>query len=113
MFHPNIYLNGEICLDILQELPWGQRPLADPTIGSDPMSDFSVDFTKSYARRRPRSHYSQRLKFINTLIKGEGEKITDDRIEVLSHCYSNVKYLANVYNTEIMDMLRKYDPEIQ
>ncbi|CAE7611925.1 unnamed protein product [Symbiodinium sp. CCMP2456] len=75
------------------------------------MSDFSVDFTKSYARRRPeepRSHYSQRLKFINTLIKGEGDKITDDRIEVLSHCYSNVKYLANVYNEEIMGMLRKY-----
>mmetsp|Transcript_78044 Transcript_78044/g.137514 ORF Transcript_78044/g.137514 Transcript_78044/m.137514 type:complete len:81 (+) Transcript_78044:26-268(+) len=80
------------------------------------MADFSVDFTKSYARRRPeepRSHYSQRLKFINTLIKGEGDRITDERIEVLSHCYSNVKYLANVYNPEIMEMLKKYDPEIQ
>mmetsp|Transcript_16573 Transcript_16573/g.29453 ORF Transcript_16573/g.29453 Transcript_16573/m.29453 type:complete len:82 (-) Transcript_16573:132-377(-) len=79
------------------------------------MADFSVDFTKSYARRRPdepRSHYSSRLKFINALIKGESGNITDERVEVLSHCYSNVKYLANVYSTEIMDMLRKYDPEI-
>mmetsp|Transcript_364 Transcript_364/g.275 ORF Transcript_364/g.275 Transcript_364/m.275 type:complete len:82 (+) Transcript_364:102-347(+) len=79
------------------------------------MADFSVDFTKSYARRRPdepRSHYSSRLKFINAMIKGEADKVTDERIEVLSHCYSNVKYLSNVYNAEIMDMLRKYDPEI-
>mmetsp|Transcript_1694 Transcript_1694/g.3972 ORF Transcript_1694/g.3972 Transcript_1694/m.3972 type:complete len:81 (-) Transcript_1694:101-343(-) len=78
------------------------------------MADFSVDFTKSYARRRPdepRSHYSSRLKFINAMIKGEPE-LTDERIEVLSHCYSNVKYLANVYGNEIMEMLRKYDPEI-
>mmetsp|Transcript_234 Transcript_234/g.235 ORF Transcript_234/g.235 Transcript_234/m.235 type:complete len:82 (+) Transcript_234:105-350(+) len=79
------------------------------------MSDFSVDFTKSYARRRPdepRSHYSSRLKFINALLKGEASNITDERIEVLSHCYSNVKYLSNVYGTDIMNMLRKYDPEI-
>mmetsp|Transcript_29983 Transcript_29983/g.82268 ORF Transcript_29983/g.82268 Transcript_29983/m.82268 type:complete len:82 (-) Transcript_29983:118-363(-) len=79
------------------------------------MADFAVDFTKSYARRRPdepKSHYSSRLKFINSLIKGEGTGLTDERIEVLSHCYSNVKYLANVYYPEIMNMLRKYDPEI-
>merc|ERR1712190_571728 len=79
------------------------------------MSDFSVDFTKGYARRRPdepRSHYSSRLKFINSLIKGEAANITDERIEVLSHCYSNVKYLSNVYGPEIMEMLRKYDAEI-
>mmetsp|Transcript_117222 Transcript_117222/g.250497 ORF Transcript_117222/g.250497 Transcript_117222/m.250497 type:complete len:82 (+) Transcript_117222:78-323(+) len=79
------------------------------------MEAFSVDFTKSYARRRPdepRSHYSSRLKFINALIKGESGSLTDERIEVLSHCYSNVKYLSNVYNVEIMDMLRKYDAEI-
>mmetsp|Transcript_69393 Transcript_69393/g.129601 ORF Transcript_69393/g.129601 Transcript_69393/m.129601 type:complete len:83 (+) Transcript_69393:76-324(+) len=76
---------------------------------------FAVDFTKSYARRRPeepRSHYSSRLKFINAVIKGEGDQITDERLEVLSHCYSNVKYLSNVYNPEIMEMLRKYDPDI-
>jgi len=79
------------------------------------MSDFAVDFTKSYARRRPdepRSHYSSRLKFIHALIKGEGSSINDERIEVLSHCYSNVKYLSNCYGEEIMSMLRKYDPEI-
>merc|ERR1712113_509158 len=79
------------------------------------MSDFAVDFTKSYARRRPdepRSHYSSRLKFINAMIKGEGESVTDERIEVLSHCYSNVKYLSNIYGKEIMGMLQKYDPEI-
>merc|ERR1712113_144079 len=82
---------------------------------SHKMSEFAVDFTKSYARRRPdepRSHYSSRLKFINAMIKGEGDKITDERIEVLSHCYSNVKYLSNVYGKEIMEMLSKYDPEI-
>eukprot|EP00435_Cladocopium_sp_Y103_P020510 s2206_g5.t1 len=110
MFHPNIYNNGEICLDILQGGVPPQKTRYFPST-AEAMSDFSVDFTKSYARRRPeepRSHYSQRLKFINTLIKGEGDKITDDRIEVLSHCYSNVKYLANVYNSEIMDMLKKY-----
>merc|ERR1712126_258829 len=79
------------------------------------MADFSVDFTKSYARRRPdepRSHYSSRLKFINAMLKGEGDKLTDERVEVLSHCYSNVKYLSNVYNQEIMQVLHKYDPEI-
>jgi hypothetical protein len=34
---------------------------------------FAVDFTKSYAKRRqdePRSHYAERLKFINELRKG-------------------------------------------
>merc|ERR1712113_802257 len=80
----------------------------------DDMSEFAVDFTKSYARRRPdepRSHHSSRLKFINAMIKGESD-LTDERIEVLSHCYSNVKYLANVYNNEIMEVLRKYDPEL-
>mmetsp|Transcript_79826 Transcript_79826/g.158135 ORF Transcript_79826/g.158135 Transcript_79826/m.158135 type:complete len:105 (+) Transcript_79826:48-362(+) len=79
------------------------------------MADFAVDFTKSYARRRPdepRSHYSSRLKFINAMIKGEGDNVTDERIEVLSHCYSNVKYLSNIYGPEIMDCLRTYDPEI-
>ena len=67
------------------------------------------------ARRRPdepRSHYSARLKFINALIKGEGSTLTDERIEVLSHCYSNVKYLANVYNDQVMHLLTKYDPEL-
>ncbi|CAK0883644.1 unnamed protein product, partial [Prorocentrum cordatum] len=56
--------------------------------------------------------HSSRLKFIHALIKGEGSSINDERIEVLSHCYSNVKYLSNVYGDEIMNMLRKYDPEI-
>lgn len=78
-------------------------------------ASFSVDFTKSYARRRPdepRSHYSARLKFINALIKGEGNSLSEERIEVLSHCYSNVKYLANVYNERVMELLMKYDPEL-
>jgi len=74
-----------------------------------------VDFTKSYARRRPdepRSHYSARLKFIDAMVKGEEGRLTDDRIEVLSHCYSNVKYLSNVYKEDIMTILRMYDPEL-
>ena len=29
-------------------------------------------------------------------------RITDERIEVMSHCYSNVKYLSNVYNSETL-----------
>mmetsp|Transcript_20998 Transcript_20998/g.55997 ORF Transcript_20998/g.55997 Transcript_20998/m.55997 type:complete len:82 (+) Transcript_20998:58-303(+) len=79
------------------------------------MEGFCVDFTKSYARRRPdepRSHYSARLKFIDSMVKGEEGRLTDDRIEVLSHCYSNVKYLSNVYKEDIMTILRMYDPEL-
>lgn len=35
-----------------------------------------VDYSKPYAKRRPdepRSHYAQRLKFINELIRGMGD----------------------------------------
>ena len=52
------------------------------------------DFTKSYARRRPdepKSHYNARVKFIQALLKAEGDVLTDDQVEVFSHCFSNVK----------------------
>ena len=76
---------------------------------------FSVDFTKGYAKRRsdePRSHYAQRLKFINELRRHEPE-ISDERTEVLSHCYSNVKFLKNTYHPEIMAVLERYDPDVK
>ena len=77
------------------------------------MASFSVDFSKSYAKRRPdepRSHYAQRLKFINELRKYES--VSDERTEVLSHCYTNVKFLKNTYAKEIMEILEKYDPDV-
>ncbi len=55
------------------------------------------DFQKSYARRRPdepKSHYAARIKFIQALLKAEGHKLSDDKIEVYSHCFSNVKYIS-------------------
>eukprot|EP00392_Amoebophrya_sp_AT5.2_P019235 g19992.t1 len=74
------------------------------------------DFQKSYARRRPdepKSHYNTRVKFIQALLKEQGNVLTDERIEVLSHCFSNVKYLDNKYPGDIMDTIAKYDPTIQ
>ncbi|KAF4661715.1 hypothetical protein FOL46_005633 [Perkinsus olseni] len=67
-----------------------------------------VDYSKPYAKRRPdepRSHYAQRLKFINELIRGMGDSLSDDRIDVLSNCYTNVKFLNNKYHPEIMEIL--------
>ena len=75
---------------------------------------FSVDFSKIYAKRRPdepRSHYAQRLKFINELRKNE--EISDERTEVLSQCYNNVKFLKNTYAKDIMEILEKYDPDVK
>jgi adenosylmethionine-8-amino-7-oxononanoate aminotransferase len=77
------------------------------------MSSFSVDFNKNYAKRRPdepRSHYAQRLKFINELRRNE--EISDERTEVLSQCYTNVKFLKNTYAAEIMEILKRYDPDV-
>ncbi|KAF4731304.1 hypothetical protein FOZ63_012029 [Perkinsus olseni] len=142
-----------------------------------------VDYSKPYAKRRPdepRSHYAQRLKFINELIRGMGESnkggagacveenrifrsvahprsvwltegmgqffvlriwsgtclafewrvsclarsqcrfmltlckisLSDDRIDVLSNCYTNVKFLNNKYHPDIMEILEKYDPDV-
>ena len=71
------------------------------------------DFQKSYARRRPdepKSHYNARVQFIKALLKAEGSTLTDDRVEVLSHCFSNVRYMKNKYGPEIMTMIEKYDP---
>ena len=81
------------------------------------MSDgsFAVDLTRSYAKRRhdePRSHYAQRLQFINALV-ADNSGLPDDRIEVLSNCYTNVKFLNNRYHPEIMSILEKYDPEVK
>lgn len=80
----------------------------------DMSSSFAVDFSKSYAKRRPdepRSHYAQRLKFINELRRHE--EVSDERTEVLSHCYTNVKFLSNTYAAEIMALLEKYDPDVK
>jgi hypothetical protein len=76
---------------------------------------FAVDLTRSYAKRRadePRSHYAQRLQFINALI-ADNPAMEDDRVEVLSNCYTNVKFLNNRYHAEIMKILEKYDPEVR
>ncbi|CAD7946641.1 unnamed protein product [Amoebophrya sp. A120] len=73
------------------------------------------DFQKSYARRRPdepKSHYNTRVKFIQTLLKHEGHILTDEKVEVLSHCFSNVKYLDNKYPSDIMAKIAKYDPTL-
>ena len=78
-------------------------------------SDFSVDLTKSYAKRRPdepRSHYAQRLQFVNALIS-DNPDMAEERIEVLSNCYYNCKFLSNRYNEEIMRTLEKYDSEVR
>ena len=77
-------------------------------------SSFAVDFSKDYAKRRPdepRSHYAQRLKFINELRRNE--RVSDERTEVLSHCYTNVKFLSNTYAPEIMALLERYDPDVK
>ena len=79
------------------------------------MSSFAVDLSRPYAKRRsdePRSHYAQRLQFINSLVSDHPD-LDDDRIEVLSNCYTNVKFLNNRYHSDIMNMLEKYDPEVK
>lgn len=76
---------------------------------------FNVDFTREYAKRRPdeaRSHYSQRLKFINELIKHNPD-MSDERIDVISSCYSNVKLLNNIYHKDIMDIIIRHDPDVK
>lgn len=78
-------------------------------------STFAVDLGRSYAKRRqdePRSHYAQRLQFINALV-ADNPGMADDRVEVLSNCYTNVKFLNNRYHPEIMVLLEKYDPEVR
>ena len=79
------------------------------------MSTFAVDLSRSYAKRRPdepRSHYAQRLQFINALV-ADNREMSDERVEVLSNCYTNVKFLNNRYHPEIMKILEKYDPEVR
>lgn len=83
--------------------------------GGDSASGFAVDLSRSYARRRqdePRSHYAQRLQFINALI-ADNPDFSDDRVEVLSNCYTNVKFLNNRYHPDIMRILERYDPEVK
>jgi hypothetical protein len=78
-------------------------------------SSFAVDLSRSYAKRRPdepRSHYAQRLQFVNALV-AENPQMADDRVEVLSNCYTNVKFLNNRYHPEIMAVLERYDPEVK
>lgn len=79
------------------------------------MEGYSVDLSRSYAKRRPdepRSHYAQRLQFINALV-ADNPHMPDDRVDVLSNCYTNVKFLNNRYHPEIMHILEKYDPEVK
>jgi len=76
---------------------------------------FAVDLSRSYAKRRPdepRSHYAQRLQFINALV-ADNPTMSDDRVEVLSNCYTNVKFLNNRYHSDIMKLLEKYDSEVR
>ena len=76
---------------------------------------FAVDLSRPYAKRchdEPRSHYAQRLQFINALV-ADNSSLSDDRIEVLSNCYTNVKFLNNRYHPEVMEILEKYDPEVR
>ena len=82
---------------------------------SEEESPFAVDLTRSYAKRRPdepRSHYAQRLQFINALV-ADNRDMSDERVEVLSNCYTNVKFLNNRYHIDIMKILEKYDPEVK
>jgi hypothetical protein len=82
---------------------------------SEDLAAFAVDLTRSYAKRRPdepRSHYAQRLQFINALV-ADNRDMSDDRVEVLSNCYTNVKFLNNRYHVDIMRILEKYDPEVK
>lgn len=39
--------------------------------------------------------------------------LSDERIDVLSNCYTNVKFLNNKYHPEIMEILAKYDPDVE
>jgi hypothetical protein len=39
--------------------------------------------------------------------------MSDDRVEVLSNCYTNVKFLNNRYHSGVMEILEKYDPEVK
>ena len=76
---------------------------------------FAVDLSRPYAKRcsdEPRSHYAQRLQFINALVSAN-PNLDDDRIEVLSNCYTNVKFLNNRYHPEVMQILEKHDPELR
>lgn len=76
---------------------------------------FAVDLKRSYAKRRPdepRSHYAQRLQFINALV-ADNPSMDDDRVDVLSNCYTNVKFLNNRYHEGVMRILEKYDPEVK
>lgn len=82
---------------------------------ADSSGSFAVDLSRSYAKRRPdepRSHYAQRLQFINSLVS-DNPDLNDDRVDLLSNCYTNVKFLNNRYHPEIMQLLEKYDPEVK
>jgi len=91
------------------------KPAAETEeVAEKPKPSGPFDFNKSYSRRRPdepKSHYNTRLKFIHALLKAEGNVITDEKVEVLSHCFSNVKYLDNKYPVDIMGIIAKYDPD--
>ena len=63
-------------------------------------------------RRRanePVSHYFYRLKCIRTLIENEHWDV--HRVEALSSCFCNVKFLNAKYCEETMALIKKYDPD--
>ena len=46
------------------------------------------------------------------MLTGE-DGIDDARVEVLSNCYSNVKFLNSKYCDEIMTLIYRYDPDTE
>lgn len=89
------------------------KPLTAPSSDPNFVPAGKFRWEDSYARRRPdepQSHYNTRLKFIQALLAAEGSVISAEKVEVLSHSFSNVKYLKNKYPDTIMKYIERYDP---
>jgi len=90
------------------------KPVRSGHMGDD-HADISELLHKPYAKRRPdepRSHFTKRMLFIANLTKGE-PGLQDERIEALSNCYANKKFLRSSYSPEVEDIIKKYDPEAE